>query len=190
MKKGPTIFQINLSSRYRWYLEPTYTGLALCVVLLVCGIGWSLWQLSDLYDKEAQLEPALARVLSDDQQFVQAAATEGFNLSESALQRLPGQVAFANTLIATKAFSWTTFLGELEQTVPTGLAIGGIQNDYGTTIQIHLTGTARSMDEITAFTLALQAHHTFVNPQLTQHRVGGNQLFDFTLTVGYRGQDR
>ena len=188
MKNGPKTFQFNLSSRYRRYLEPTYMGLAVCVILLVCGIGWDLWQLVDLYGKEAQLEPALARVLSEDQQFIQAADKEGFNLSDSALQLLPGKVAFANQLIAKKAFSWTTFLSELEQTVPGGLAIGGIQNDYDKSITIRLTGTARSMDEVTAFTLALQEHSPFVNPQLTQHRVGTNNLFDFSLTVGYRGQ--
>ncbi len=181
-------FRINLSSWYREYLAPLRLGLVFLSVLLLSGIVWDVKQVWVLRAQARELEPALQRVREQDRNFLQAAAQEGVDLSDAALERLPRDIAFANRLIAQRTFSWTTLLSDLEQTVPQGLAIKGIQNDFKESITIRLSGSALSFDAVTAFTLALGEHPTFHDPRLAQHREREDGVVDFNLTVGYRGQ--
>lgn len=156
--------------------------------LLVAGIAWDLWYASTLRAEAARVEPARDRALAQDREFVEEARRQGFDLSPAALQRLPRDISFANRLIAERAFSWTKLLGELEQTVPAGLAISGVQHDLGKSSTIRLTGTARSLEVITAFILTLANHPMFYEPVLDQHREKGDgRTVDFKLHVEYHG---
>ncbi len=74
---------------------------------------------------------------------------------------------------------------ELEQAIPARLALSSVQFDAGGAV-VHLTGTAMSLEDITAFTVGLQDHPMFKDPVLAQHRAGANGLVEFNVTLRYR----
>lgn len=182
-------FRINLSSRHRAYLGPLRTGLVALVLVLVGGIAWNLSQVLMVHGEAGQVQLALERVQEQDRLLMAQAAKEGLDLSDAAWQRLAGEVAFANQLIAERTFSWTQFLSSLEEVVPARLAIDSIRLDSKSSI-IRLTGVAMSLEDVTAFTLVLQDHRVFKDPVLVQHRGVENGMIGFELTVRYRGSGR
>lgn len=178
-------FHLNLSSRYRWYLAPLRLVLVGACGLLLAGILWNIGQAVVTYRESWQIAAELERVRQQDHQLVAEAAEEGIDLSDAALRQLPAEVALANQLLEKRTFSWTTFLSGLEQAIPPRLALSSVRLDPGGST-VHLTGTAMSLEDITAFTVGLQDHPKFKDPVLAQHRAEGNGLVGFDVTVRYR----
>lgn len=183
--ESPARFHINLSNRYRPAAAPLRALLvAMCAVLLL-GILWSLGQTVLGYREARVIEAELDRVRQLDMHLIAEAEQEGIDLSEGALQGLSVEVDLANQLLEKRAFSWTKFLAGLEQVIPARLALSSVQFDTGGTV-VHLTGTAMSLEDITAFTVSLQDHPMFKDPVLAQHRAGTNGLVEFNVTLRYR----
>jgi Tfp pilus assembly protein PilN len=185
MSGNDAYFQINLSSRYRPALAPLRTLLILSCALLSVGIVWNIGQAFLGYQHTLTIEAELDRVRQQDDQLIAEARREGIDLSKAVLQRLPGEVELANQLLEKRTFSWTKFLSGLEQAIPPQLAISSIRLDAGGTT-VHLTGTALSLEDITAFTIGLQDHPSFKDPVLAQHRAGTNGQVEFDVTLHYR----
>lgn len=178
-------FAIDLSSRYRAGVAFYRTWLIGGCIGLFLSIAWSIWQGVLIYEESRIIENELERVRQLDRQVMAEARNEGIDLSEGALRRLSSEVDLANQLLEKRTFSWTTFLTELEQTIPPRLALTSIRLDpAGKTVQ--LTGTAMNLEEITAFTVGLQNHATFKNPVLAQHRVVSSGMVEFDVTVQYQ----
>lgn len=178
-------FQINVSSRYRPSVAPIRIVLIGSCALLLLGILWNLGQAILGYQESLSIEAELDRSRQQDAQLVEEARQEGLDLSDAALQQLPNEVALANQLLEKRAFSWTKFLSGLEQAIPPRLALSSVRLETGGT-SVHLTGSAMSLEDITAFTVGLQDHPTFKDPVLAQHRVGTNGLVEFDVTLRYR----
>lgn len=176
---------INLSSRYRPYMAPLRMLLVGSCAVLLLGILWNFGQAVLGHQESWTIAAELDRVHQQDDQLVAEARQEGIDLSEGALQRLPAEVALANQLLEKRTFSWTKFMSGLEQAIPPRLALSSVRLDTGGTM-VHLTGTAISLEDITAFTVGLQDHPTFKDPVLAQHRVGMNGLVEFDVTLRYR----
>ena len=178
-------FQINLSRRYR----PVVVSLRLLLIgsciLLVIGIGWNLRKAILMYQASLSIRAELDRIRQQDLDLIAEARHEGIDLSEEALKRLPFEVELANQLLGKRTFSWTKFLTELEQAIPLRLALSSVRLDQAGTM-VRLTGTAMSLEDITAFTVGFQDHATFKDPILAQHRVGPNGLVEFDVTLQYR----
>lgn len=178
-------FEINVASRYRVGLASYRTWLIGGCVGLLLSVAWSVWQ-GVLVDEETRvIEAELERVRQLDQRVMVEAQKEGVDLSDAALKQLSAEVALANQLLARRTFSWTTFLSELEQVTPPRLALTSVRLDQSSKT-VQLTGTAVSLEDITAFTVGLQDHVTFKDPVLAQHRVGLSGLVEFDVTVRYR----
>lgn len=178
-------FQINLSRRYRPGVVPLRLLLIGSCILLVIGICWNLGQAILTYQGSLTIQAELDRVRQQDLDLIAEARHEGIDLSEEALKRLPFEVELANQLLGKRTFSWTKFLTELEQAIPSHLALSSVRLDQAGTM-VRLTGTATSFEDITAFTVGLQNHPTFKDPILAQHRVGPNGLVEFDVTLQYR----
>lgn len=183
--ENPTRFHINLSNRYRPAVAPLRTLLVAMCAMLSLGILWSLGQAIVQFREARIIEAELDRVRQLDVQLVAEARQEGVDLSEEALQGLSVEVDLANQLLEKRTFSWTKFLAGLEQVLPANLALSSVQFDAGGTV-VHLTGTAMSLEDITAFTVGLQDHPMFKDPVLAQHRAGTNGLVEFNVTLRYR----
>lgn len=178
-------FQINLSRRYRPVVVPLRLLLIGSCVLLVIGIGWNLRQAILVHQVSLTIQAELDRIRQQDLDLVAEARREGNDLSEEALKKLPFEVELANQLLGKRTFSWTKFLTELEQTIPSRLALSSVRLDQAGTM-VRLTGTAMSLEDITVFTVGLQDHATFKDPVLAQHRIGPNGLVEFDVTLQYR----
>jgi Tfp pilus assembly protein PilN len=178
-------FHIELSSRYRWYVAPLRL-----VLLAVCGVVgtlmiWDVAQSIMAYQEAHAIQVGLERVREQDQQLLAEAKQEEIDLSEPSLQRLPVEVGLANQLLAKRNFSWTRFLSGLEDVIPPRVAIESVRLDPGSAV-IHLTGSAVSLEDVTALTVKLQDHPTFRDPVLGQHRMGSTGLVEFDLMLRYR----
>lgn len=186
--RSQELFAINLSSRFRWYLAPARAALgiaALVLGLMIVRTSLEAWR---MHEEIALLQSAVDKVLAQDRQVIAAALKEGVGLSESSLQRLTSEIAFANQLIDKRSFSWTRFLTELEEAIPEKLSVISIRLEPGTS-QVHLTGSAHSFEDVTAFMLGIERHPTFKHPVLGQHRDAGNGFVEFDLQLQYRGGD-
>ncbi len=182
------VFAINLSSRYRWYLAP-----ARLVIMLLAGvIGLvMLWDISQtwlVWQEIQSMESALSQVQNRHRELLKEAQREGLDLSEAALQVLPKEIEFANHLIEKRSFSWTRFLTELERAIPQRIAVNSIRLDPANAT-IMLTGSARALEDVTTLTVMFQDHPQFKDPVLGQHRVMGNGLVEFDLSLRYRNRN-
>ncbi len=178
-------FQINLSRRYRPVIVPLRLLLIGSCILFVIVICWNIRQAIITYEESLIIQAELDRMRQQDLDLLAEARHEGIDLSEEALKRLPFEVKLANQLLEKRTFSWTRFLTELEQAMPSHLTLNSVRLDPAGTM-VRLTGTATSLEDITAFTVGLQDHATFKDPILAQHRVGSNGLVEFDVTLQYR----
>ena len=185
LKGGGEHFQINLCSRYRSAVAPLRLLLIGSCVLLVADMFWNLAQAMSTYQESRTLEAQLNRVQQQDLDLIAEARRERVDLSDEALSRLSFEIELANQLLEKRIFSWTNFLTELEQAVPLRLALSSVRLDQAGTM-VRVTGTAMTLEDITAFTVGLQSHAMFKDPILTQHRAGPNGLVEFDVTVQYR----
>jgi Tfp pilus assembly protein PilN len=184
---GSRYFALELGSRHRAYVAPVR------LLLLWAAIGLGIWisvsaaeTLFAFYDLQ-ELQARLDQTRQLDQQLMNDARGEGFDLSEAALHQLPGEVALANQLLAKRNFSWTQFLSGLEEVIPARVSIKGVRLDPASSV-IHMTGAAASVEDVTALTLKLQSHPVFHDPVLGQHHIGGDGLVEFDLKLKYRPQ--
>jgi hypothetical protein len=182
---GRDHFQINLGSRYRWYVAPLRRACRGLCVLLLLSLVWNVAQVIVSYQESRRMAAELDRVRQQDRQLLTEASREGLDLSLAALHGLPTEVALANQLLEKRMFSWTAFLTALEEAIPPRLALTSVRLDAGGTT-VRLAGTAMTLEDITAFTMSLQEHATFKDPVLGQHRAGTNGLVEFDVTVRYR----
>lgn len=182
---GDEHFRINLCRRYCSAVAPLRLLLMGVCAMLASAILWNLAQMMVTHQECRTIEAELDRVRQQDLHLLAEARREGVDLSEHALSRLSFEVELANQLIEKRAFSWTKFLAELEQAVPPRLALSSVRLDHARTA-IRLTGTAMSVEDITAFTVGLQNHAAFTDPVVAQHHAGSNGLVEFDVTAQYR----
>jgi hypothetical protein len=135
----------------------------------------------DRHDMQARLD----HIRMQDQQLLAEAQQEGIDLSGASLQQLPAEVSLANQLLAKRHFSWTQFLSALEAAIPQYVSIKSIHLDPASAV-VHMTGSAVTIEDMTALTVTLQDHAFFHDPVLGQHRVGADGLVEFDLTLRYR----
>ncbi|OGW47122.1 MAG: hypothetical protein A2V62_04490 [Nitrospirae bacterium RBG_19FT_COMBO_58_9] len=183
--RGVRYFQIELSSRHRWYVAPARLVLAMATGVLGVLIVWSATQTVMMVSDRYNLQAGLDHIRTQDRQFLAEAQQEGIDLSEASLQQLPGEVSLANQLLAKRNFSWTQFLSVLEAAIPPHLSIKNIRPDPVSAV-VHITGLAVAVEDVTALMVTLQGHAVFRDPVLGQHRVGPDGLVEFDLTLRYR----
>ncbi|MBS0169835.1 MAG: PilN domain-containing protein [Nitrospira sp.] len=183
------LFTINLSSRYRWYLAPARLVIMILAGAIGVAIFWDMSQAWLVWQEVQSMETALAQVQERDRELLKEAQHEGLDLSDAALQLLPKEIEFANHLIEKRSFSWTRFLTELERAIPQRIAVNSIRLDP-TNSTIMLTGSARALEDVTTLTVTFQDHPQFKDPVLGQHRVMGNGLVEFDLTLRYRNRNQ
>ncbi len=178
-------FRMNLSRRYRPVVAPIRMLLIGSCILLLTGISWDFRQAILTHQASLTIQVELDAVRQQDLDVIAEARQEGIDLSEEALKGLSLEVELANQLLEKRTFSWTKFLTELEQAIPSRLALNSVRLDQAGTM-VRLTGIAMSLEDITSFTVGLQGHATFKDPILAQHRVGPSGLVQFDVTLQYR----
>ena len=178
---------VDLSGGHYAYLGPACAALGLVSLLLVGLIAWNVQEARAIRAQATEVERALARVQEQDRQVQLRAQLEGVDLSDPAMGRLTAQVVFANDLITKRAFSWTLFLSDLEETVPARVSINSLRLDFKNAV-IAIGGSALSLKDLTTFIISLEDHRAFKDATLLQHQVHDNDSVEFSLTVRYQSQ--
>ena len=178
-------FQIELSSRYRWYVAPTRLVLVALCGIIGGAILWSVTQIVMTMRDRQDMQAGLDHVRMQDHQLLAQAQQEGIDLSGPSLEQLPAEVSLANQLLTKRNFSWTQFLSALETAIPPQVSIKSIRLDPGNAV-VRMTGLAVTVEDVAALTVTLQDHAVFRDAVLGQHRVGPDGLVEFDLTLRYR----
>ena len=182
---GARYFHIDLSSRYRWYVAPVRLMLVALSGIIGGAILWSVTQTVMTMRDRDDIQARLDHVRMQDHQLLSQAQQEGIDLSGPSLQQLPAEVSLANELLTKRHFSWTQFLSTLETAIPQHVSIKSIRLDPGSAL-IYMTGSAVTIEDVTALTVILQDQAVFREPVLGQHRVGSDGLVEFDVTLRYR----
>lgn len=159
-------------------------GLMLLSLAFIGLLAWDFQRFKEVQAQTDMAEQALVRARDQDHRLQVEGRAQGLDLSDSALQRMTKDVAFANQLIAKRSFSWTHFLGDLEEAIPPRVAIQSVRLDIKES-SIALTGAAASLKDLTTLIIGLEDHPAFHDAVLAQHHVQDNTLVDFNLTVRY-----
>ena len=184
---GRHYFHLELGTRHRTYLAPARAALGVTCAMLGVWLFWSMLQVAMAWNELQESQDRIDQIRHQDHQLIAGAQAEGIDLSVHAFEQLPAEVNLANQLLAKRSFSWTQFLSGLEELIPPKIYIRAVRLDPGST-QIHMTGAAVTVEEVTALTLSLQSHPVFRDPVLGQHHKGSDGLIEFDLTLKYRAE--
>jgi type IV pilus assembly protein PilN len=168
--------QLNLASRPFIELGPLYLRLRL-LILLLAAFAVPLWLLTATERRKAS--DAQARLTAVDQK-IQAieAQRQAFQAEMHEPQNavVLSQSQFLNQLFATKAFSWTAVMMDLENVLPSGVQVLNIDpviaKDGKVTIRLRVSGAhERAVDLVRN----LEHSHRFLSPRLARETAESNQ---------------
>ena len=165
-------------------------GLTLLIVGSLAIAGYIVWYTGELTDEITYLEQGLTQIQASNHQLMSQAASKGFDLSNSRIQALPKEVAFARQIRKQQSFSWTRFLNDLEATVPPKVSMDSVVLNFKEG-SIALSGTSATLKDLNSLVNRLETHPAFHHVVLSRHalkNMGKNKkkrFLQFTMTVGY-----
>lgn len=187
-------FDINLSSGEDLKRRGILFGLYLAMLMVIVLIGIDLMKLDEMKldemkQSEAAFDARIGRVLNEKRQLQEEIGKMGRNVSEDAIKAMASEVQLINRLLGQKSFSWTAFLSDLEERVPSKLSVSRIQPDFNSG-QVLLGGSAPSLKEVTEFVGRLQKD-PFEDPFLMEqeeHERDGKKEVNFSIRFKYNAK--
>jgi type IV pilus assembly protein PilN len=168
--------QLNLASRPYVELGPLYLRLRILIGLLVL-IALPLWLLVS-----AQKQKAAAAQARIDAVDMRIRALQSQKVAFQAQMREPQNAAvltqaqFLNQLFASKAFSWTAVMMDLENVLPSGVQVLNIDpvvaKDGKVTIRLRVSG---AHDKAVELVRNLEHSHRFLAPRLARETAENGQ---------------
>jgi hypothetical protein len=113
----------NLSSRPFYNERLVSAGLLLAAVLILALTAFNVYKLQALSAQRAELKARIDRNNNQAQQIEHGTATVQRSVDRATLVQLAESTQEANELIDQRAFSWTTFFGLIEKTMPFDLRL-------------------------------------------------------------------
>lgn len=163
---------------------------ALVVLLLLFIVNLAMYfSYRGKVDEVGKQESLLESQISQHEQQIKAGPDRTF------LARFKGEVAFANSLILRKSFSWTSLLGRIEKAVPKGISVTRIAPEFkavegkGEEEVVMLTGYARSLEALTELIINLEDsayfREVFLLNQALRDDKDGPELISFEIRMQY-----
>jgi type IV pilus assembly protein PilN len=168
--------QVNLASRPFVELGPLYLRLRILIILLAV-IAVPLWLL--LATEKRKASEANARLAAVEQK-IQAIDSQRQTFQAQMQQpknaAVLSQSQFLNRVFASKAFSWTAVMMDLENVLPSGVQVMNIDpvvtRDGKVTIRLRVSGAHdRGVDLVRN----LEHSHRFLAPRLARETAESNQ---------------
>lgn len=182
-------FDINLSSGEDLKRRVILFGLYLAVLMVIALIGIDLMRLDEMKKSEAAFDARIGRVLNEKRQLQEEIGKMGRNVSEEAIKEMANEIQLINQLLRQKSFSWTAFLSDLEERVPSKLSVSRIQPDFNGG-QVLLGGSAPSLREVTELVGRLRKD-PFEDPFLMEqeeHERDGKKEVNFSIRFKYNAK--
>lgn len=181
-------------------LRAAQAAMGLVVVSAIVNSGWHLWETYVLEQAAMPYESATQRMADATHVYVKQAQLAGYDLSDGRLKGIEKEIAFTNQLLANRAFSWTQFLTDLEEAVPSNVSIASVGLSFSRdgVATISLTGSSLTLRDLTALTNDLEKHPAFQSVVLSHHQTlppefrepvaarQGEEPVGFALTAMYR----
>jgi hypothetical protein len=176
----------NLATR-PFYNERLVT-LAL-VVLTVVVVALTIFNAAKLVSLSSRRSALRAEIAADETQAAQirANATAVQNsVDRAALNDLAGSTRLANNLITARTFSWTTFFGYIEDTIPRDVRITAVSPEIEKgEIQVTMLLLGRTESDIEMFAASLEGTGAFYDVRYTVADSTEERLKRVTLTSKY-----
>lgn len=176
----------NLATK-PFYNERLVT-LALVVLTLVV-VALTVFNATRLVSLSSRRSALRAEIAADEAKAAQirADATAVQNsVDRAALQNLAGSTRLANDLITARTFSWTTFFGYIEDTIPFDVRITAVSPEIEKgEIVVSMLLLGRSEADIEMFAAALEGTGAFYDVRYTVADSTEEQLKRVTLTSKY-----
>ena len=157
------------------------------VVMLTLNNAWTaidyLSNTQNVRDEIAVLETELA-------QTQQRTATTRADLAKIDQEELNRRIAYVNTQIAERAFSWNSLLNDLERVLPQDVRITQLNPTVTTTgiVTLNLTLEAKSQDGIIRLLDSMLADASFARAFPTSEQLDESGVRRFIVQAEYRGE--
>lgn len=158
----------NLATR-PFYNERLVT-LALIVLALIVAV-WSVFNATRLTSLSSVRSSLRSQIAADEAQAAKiradAAAVQN-SVDRAALQQLAMSTRMANSLIDARTFSWTTFFGYIEDTIPLDVRITAVTPELEKDdLIVTMLLLGRRADDVDAFARALEETGAFYDVMFT-----------------------
>jgi type IV pilus assembly protein PilN len=162
---------LNLASRTYLNRRALYAFYAALTVLLLLLLVLNISLCARSLSRAGQLRSHLAELEKSAAAGGAGAATE---FSPAAYEKLTGRIAFANEILAQDSFRWTELLDRLEEVVPHGVSVQGLQPNFKQNA-LSLSGLAVSVPALQEFLDRLIASPHFGEVFLLQQALAGKE---------------
>lgn len=162
-----------------------------CIVVIVAQLllcGWLIMSRHSFETSSIAFEKAAARTVALVKEIDDQLARSGSVFSPDEMARVKEEVALANQLVDKRAFSWTQLLSDLEEAIPTHIALESIKPNFQDETVV-LDGVAERLQDIDALVQTLQDHGGFRQAVLVRHEFLGTRSRD-ALVSAARKRDR
>jgi hypothetical protein len=182
--------QIHLSPPGMKHLRLIQFGLKLITAGCLALTFSLLWIATTLHEKIDSFETQTHTIISETSQIVAQAEATGMDLTDQAIQKIPGHISFVKQVRGRVGFSWTQLLTDLESAVPENLMMSTVSLDEKTNTVL-LNGSTPSLQDLNLLIHQLEKHHAFRDVILTQHSQKKNKdstsqsFIVFSIKVSY-----
>jgi hypothetical protein len=176
----------NLATR-PFYNERLVSGVLVILALIALALtAYNATRLTALSSRRSALR---AQIAADEAEVnrvrSEAAAIQG-TVDRTALQTLAGSTRLANSLITARTFSWTTFFGFIEDTIPMDVRITAVSPEIEKgEIIVTLLVLGRTAEGIDTFSRALEGTNAFKDLFFTVADKTDDGLFRVTMRAKY-----
>lgn len=176
----------NLATR-PFYNERLVT--LLLALIAVAAVALTVYNASRLMQLSSRRSELRAQMSEDD---ASAARTRGNavavrnSVDRAALASLAGSAREANSLIDARTFSWTTFFGYIEDTIPTGVRLNAVSPaiEKGD-IVVTMLLIGRQAEDVATFMTALEETGAFYDVMPTGADRTEDGMERVTIRAGY-----
>lgn len=158
------MLRTNLSSRPFYNARLVSAGLALIAVVALALTAFNAYMLYSLSARRSSLAADIARDSAQAQQISRTANTQQQSVQVETLVQLAGSTGEANELIDSRTFSWTTFLGHIEKTMPNDVRLMAVapRLERGR-MKITMTVVGKRWEDIQTFVESLYGTGAFLD---------------------------
>jgi hypothetical protein len=176
----------NLASKPFYNERLVSLGLIILALVVVGLTTYNVTRVTELSARRSELrqqmsadEAQAARIRAD------ASAVQG-SVDRAALQELAASTRLANDLITARTFSWTTFFGYIEETIPYDVRLTAVSPEIERgDIIVTMLLVGRRVDDVEGFAKALEDTGAFYDVSPVVADTTDEGMMRVTLRAGY-----
>lgn len=180
---------VNLASRpYRDTRAFTVAVVALSAITLLLMIN-NIWTAVDYLSGTENVRAEIAALEAETAEIRKATTQNRERIESIDRQDVNRRIAYVNSQIAERAFSWSALLDDLERVLPDDVRITQLNPTIGPEgVQLTLALEAKEQEGIIEFLDRMLADPSFTRAFPLREQVEENGIRTFTVQSEYRGQ--